>query len=318
MNHLSFFVNVAWDAQSFFEKFRDITLRFLEIFPSFWNYALFSVEKNPITIGNLILGLSFVIVGYASIRLVVHYFESRVLSRLDIDISHRSTIKVFLFYFLITLLFLFTLHLIEVPLAFFTVIGGALALGLGFGARNIMNNFISGIVIVLEHPIRQGDVVQFDNLIGSIEHIGFRATTLRTVDNTHIIVPNSSFLEQNILNWTLSDRVIRCRVSVGLAYGSDPQRAEDVLLQVAEDHERVLTYNRNQKPIVIFEDFGDNALKFSLYFWIAVERTMDTLRVSSDIRHKIAEALKKENLVIAYPQRDIHIKTPVSVDVLNK
>ena len=309
--------NMDWNQRDFFKSFRALIERFLEIFPSFWNYGLFQVEKNPITVGNIVLGLSLIILGYIGIRLIVRYFEMRVLDRLDIEISQRYTIKVFLFYFLLILLFLFTLHLIQVPLTVFTVIGGAVALGLGFGARNIMNNFISGIVIVLEHPVRVGDMIHINNLIGIVEHVGFRATSVRAVDNTHVIVPNSSILEQNILNWTLSDKVVRCEIPIGVVYGSPANRVRELLLKVAEEHERVLTYNKNQKPLVIFSDFGENALQFNLYIWIAVERPLDLSRVASDIRYRIDDLFRKEGIVIAFPQRDIHIKEPVSFRLLN-
>ena len=294
---------------------------FLELFPSFWGHTLFSVEKNPITVGNLLLGLSFIVLGYISIRLTTRYFEKRVLERLDIDVSHRYTIKVLMFYFLLIVLFLFTLHLIQIPMAVFTVIGGALALGIGFGARNIMNNFISGIIIVLEHPVRVGDMIEIHDqshiLIGVVEHVGFRATSIRSMDNTNVLVPNSSFLERNVLNWTLSDRVIRCEIKVGVQYGSPVNKVKDLLLEVAEDHERVLSYSKYQKPTVIFSDFGDSALQFKLYFWVALEgQPLDLKKVASDIRFKIDEAFRTEGIVIAFPQMDLHIKESLSVRMM--
>ena len=308
--------NMDWNQSHFFQLLRHLVEQFLEIFPSFWNYTLFQVEKNSITVGNITLGLIFIILGYICIRLVVRYFEVKVLTRLDIEMSQRSTIKIFLFYFLLILLFLFTLHLIQVPLTVFTVIGGAVALGVGFGARNIMNNFISGIVIVLEHPVRVGDLIHVNNLIGIVEYVGFRATSVRSLDNTHVIIPNSSILEQNILNWTLSDKVVRCEISVGVVYGSPVNRVRDLLLKVAAEHEQVLTYNKNQKPLVIFSDFGDNALQFKLYVWIAVEKPLDLAKVASDIRFRIDELFRQEEIVIAFPQRDLHIKEPVSIRMI--
>ena len=309
--------NMDWNERGFFQSLRSLVERFLEIFPAFWNYTLFQVEKNPITMGNILIGLIFIILGYLGIRLFVRYFEMRVLTRLDIDIPKRYTIKVFLFYFLLILLFLFTLHLIQVPLTVFTLMGGAIALGVGFGARNIMNNFISGIAIVLEHPVRVGDLVQINDLIGIVEHIGFRATSIRAVTNTHVVVPNSTFMEQNILNWTLSDKVIRREISIGVMYGSPVHRVKELLLKTAEEHDRVLTYNKRQKPVVIFSDFGDSALIFKLFIWIAVDKPLDLTQVASDIRYRIEELFRKEEIVIAFPQRDLHIKEPVSIQMIS-
>ena len=148
----------------------------------------FHIDKNPITVGNLLLSIIFIISGYISVRIFIAQIDKRILSRFDIDTPHRYTIKVFLFYFLLFLLFLFTLHFIQVPLTVFTFFGGALALGIGIGIKNIMNNLICGMVIVTEHPIRVGDLIEVNNLIGIVENIGFRATSIRSLDNTHILV----------------------------------------------------------------------------------------------------------------------------------
>ena len=310
--------NMSWDKEEFFLNMRLLLERLFEVFPTFWNYALFSVDKNSITVGKLIIGFSFLIGGYICIRILVSYFENRVLSRLEVEIPKRYTIKVLLFYFLISILFLFVLYLIEVPLTVFTFVGGALALGIGFGAKNIMNNFISGIAIVIEHPIRVGDLIEIDQLRGMVEHIGFRATSVRSLDNVSILIPNSMILEQNILNWTLSDKVIRSEIAVGVVYGSPLDKVKKVLLSVAEEHEKVLTYNKNQRPIVFFSDFGENSLQFQLSYWIAVDSIVDIRRVASELRFKIDEEFKKEGIVFAFPQRDLHIRQPVNVEITSK
>lgn len=306
--------NLSWDKEAFFQRLREILEWLLEQFPNFWGYALFHLDKNPITIGNLLFGIIFVIGGYIGIRLFVSQIDKRILSRFDIDIPHRYTIKVFLFYFLISILFLFTLYFIKIPLTVFTVIGGAIALGIGFGAKNIMNNLICGIVIVTEHPIRIGDLIEINNLIGVVENIGFRATSIRSLDNTHILVPNSIILEHNVLNWTLSDKVIRSTIKVGVSYSSPVEKVRDILLKAAHDHKSVLTYNKNQTPIVFFTDFGDSSLVFELNYWIAIERIIDIKRVASDLRFKIKELFIEEGIQIPFPQRDLHIKEPVKVE----
>ena len=304
---------MSWNKEEFFQNLRDLVNHLILTGPSFWHYELFSVDKNPITVGNALIGLVFVILGYISIRLIVKYFEMKVLVRLDIDAPQRYTIKVFLFYFLLILLFLFTLHLVQVPLTVFALIGTAVAVGVGFGAKNIINNFISGVVIVVEHPVRVGDLIEIDNLIGIVENTGFRSTHIRSLDNTHFIVPNSRILEENVLNWTLSDRVVRCEVKVGVVYGSPVKKIQTLLLQIAKEHDRVLTYNKQQEPLVLFSDFAANALEFTLVFWITVERPLDIKKTASDIRFRVDEIFRQENIVIAFPQRDIHIKQPVSV-----
>ncbi len=315
MNKINLFIgNLSWDKEQFFQQARILLDTLLEQIPTFWGYVLFNVDENAITVGSLISGIIFVIGGYMGIRLFVSQFEKRILARFDIDIPHRYTIKIFLFYFLISILFLFTLYFVKVPLTVFTFLGGALAIGIGFGARNIMNNLICGIVIVTEHPIRVGDLIEVNNLTGLVEHIGFRATSIRSLDNTHILVPNSIILEHSILNWTLSDTVIRSKIKVGVKYGSPVEKVKDLILKVANDHESVLTYNKNQSPIVFFDDFGDSGLIFELNYWIAVSRPIDLKRVASDLRFAINRVFKEENITIPFIQRDLHIKEPVKVE----
>ena len=308
-----FFGNMSWDKEEFFKHARFFLESFVELFPTFWHYVLFNVDKNPITVGNLLSGIFFVIVGYVSIRVFVSQFDKRVLSRFEIEIPHRYTIKVFLFYSLISLLFLFTLYFIKVPLTVFTVVGGAVALGVGFGIKNIMNNLICGIVIVTEHPIKIGDLIEVDKLVGVVEHIGFRATAVRSLDNTHILIPNSIILENSILNWTLSDKVIRAELKVGVKYGSPVEKVKELLLRAANDNKQILTYNKNQIPRVFFEDFGDSALIFRLSYWIAVHNPLDIRQVASDLRFEINKLFKEEKITIPFSQRDLHIKEPLQV-----
>ena len=309
-----FIGNMSWNKEEFFRQARTFFDFLVVQFPTFWDYILFHVDDNPITVGNIIFGVVFVIGGYMFIRIFVSQFDKKILSRFDIDTPHRYTIKIFLFYFLISILFLFTLYFIQIPLTVFTVLGGALALGIGFGARNIMNNLLCGIVIVTEHPIRVGDLIEVNNLVGVVENIGFRATAVRSLDNTHSLIPNSVILEHSILNWTLSDKVIRSTIRLAVSYGSPVEKVRELLLKAAHDHPSVLTYNKKQSPIVFFSDFGDSGLIFELSYWIAVERPIDIKRVSSDLRFAIKKLFKEEGIQIPFSQRDLHIKEPVQVE----
>ena len=307
--------NMSWDKEEFFLKARAFFDALADQFPTFWNYPLFEVAEKPITAGNIVSGVIFVICGYIGIRIFVSQFEKRILTRFDVDVHHRYTIKVFLFYFLISLLFLFTLYFVQVPLTVFTLLGGALALGIGFGAKNILNNLICGIVIVAEHPIRVGDLIEVNNLIGIVENIGFRATSLRSLDNTHILVPNSIILEHNVLNWTLSDKVIRSKIRVGVSYGSSVEKVRDILLETAHKNNKVLTRDKNQVPIVFFDDFGDSGLIFELSYWIMVNRPIEMKKVASDLRFEIKKKFNEQGIEIPFSQRDLHIKEPVQVQL---
>lgn len=306
--------NLSWDKEKFFERSREFFDFLLIQFPTFWNYTLFTIDKNTITAGDLIFGLLFLVLGYIGMRFFIYEVDKRILSRLNIDIPHRSTIKMFLFYILLSVLFLLTLYFIKVPLTVFTFIGGALALGIGFGAKNIMNNLLCGVVIVSEHPIRVGDLIEVNNLLGIVENIGFRATSIRSLDNTHILIPNSTILEHSILNWTLSDKVIRSTLKVAVDYSSDVEKVKEILLKVANDHEKVLTYNKNQIPVVFFIDFGDNGLLFELSYWIVVYRPLEIKQVSSELRFEIKKLFREAGVSIPFNQTDIHVKEPIRIE----
>ena len=188
------------------------------------------------------------------------------------------------------LVFLFVLRMVNIPLAAFAFLGGAVAIGLGFGAQNLINNFISGFTIM-------GDLIEVEGILGQVEDIGARSTRDRTGENIHILVPNSSFLERNITNWTLSDKKIRTRVTVGVVYGSPVEEVKKLLLEATQASTKVM---RHPEPFVLFADFGDNALIFEI-----IERRM----IESDLRFRIDKLFREAGRVIAFPQRDVHLNT---------
>ena len=280
--------------------------------PGVWNLSLFKIDKNIITLGQLIIGITLLIFGYFLLRQFSRQLEKVILRRLDVQESVGHAISTFVLYFAMIILCLFTLRLLNIPITIFTVIGGALAVGIGFGSQNIMNNFISGLIVILEQPIRAGDIVEVDGLTGEVERIGARAARIKSIDNTHIVVPNSSFLEKNVLNWTLSDDVVRRRVHVGVIYGSPTRKVEELLTQAVSEHKKVL---KTPNPIVFFKEFGNHSLNFSISFWVKVHHIMELKQIPSDIRFRIDELFRANNIVIAFPQQDVHFRTPIQVEV---
>jgi small-conductance mechanosensitive channel len=239
----------------------------------------------------------------------------RFLPRLGVHESAAAALQSITFYSLVSLTALLALRWVNVPLTLFTFLGGALAIGIGFGSQNLVNNFISGLILLAERPIRVGDVIEVDNLVGSVDSIGARSTRIRTVSNYEIIVPNSSFLERNVVNWTLSDKRVRCTIAVGLAYGSPTREVARWLKKAAEEHGQVL---ERPEPFVWFVNFGDNALEFELYYWIQIRAMSERRRIESDLRFIIDQYFREAGLVIAFPQRDLHISTeePLQVSLL--
>ena len=282
--------------------------------PGVWNWNIFKVDKNPITLGQIIIGFTLLIVGYFVLRKITRHLEKLVLTKLDVQESVGHAISTFVLYFFMIVLCLFTLRLLNIPITIFTVIGGALAVGIGFGSQNIMNNFISGLIVILEQPIRAGDIVEVEGLTGEVERIGARATRIKSIDNTQIVVPNSSFLEKNVLNWTLSDEVVRRRVNVGVIYGSPTRKVEELLFKAVSEHKKSL---KSPKPLVFFKEFGNNSLEFSVSFWVRVQHIMELKQVPSDIRFRIDELFREHKIVIAFPQQDLHFRNPLQVEMKN-
>jgi small-conductance mechanosensitive channel len=189
------------------------------------------------------------------------------------------------------------------------------AIGVGFGAQNILNNFISGWILMTEKPIRIGDFIEIAGMHGTVEGIGNRSTRIRRTDGVHLLVPNSSLLEQNFINWTLIDRTIRTTVRVGVAYGSPVRKVHDLIAQAVTAQQAV---NVEPAPLVVFEDFGDSALIFDVYLWCDVSGERDLRQIRSNIRFRITELFDEHGIVIAFPQRDIHLATanPLPVRLL--
>jgi small-conductance mechanosensitive channel len=216
------------------------------------------------------------------------------------------------FYSILALLFITTLGMLNIPVTALAFISGALAIGVGFGAQAVINNLISGWILMSERPVRIGDFVEIDDHRGTVESIGNRSTRIRRIDGVHLLVPNSQMLERVVVNWTLVDRRFRTSVRVGIAYGSPVREFEKILYQTVEEHADVL---RDPRPIVVFEDFGDSALIFDAYFWCEARAERELRMIRSDIRFRIDELCREHGIVIAFPQRDVHLfaKTPIEI-----
>ncbi|MFH1723684.1 MAG: mechanosensitive ion channel domain-containing protein [Elusimicrobiota bacterium] len=184
------------------------------------------------------------------------------------------------------------------------VVGGFLGVGLGFGLKNVTENFISGIILLLEQPIRVGDKVSVQDLIGTVKRIGIRSTVIDTFDNITLILPNSVLVQEQVINWSHSDPKIRIHVPFGVAYGSDIPRLRAAAIKTALDAPRVL---KSPSPELRFLGFGDSSLDFDLLVWI--DEPLNQFVVKSDIYYALERALRESGIEIPFPQRDVHIKT---------
>ncbi len=277
-----------------------------------WNYVLISMpDGQSLTVGKIVAVVLLLVGGYLISRFIGYLLGQRLAStRLRPDVAH--TIKRVAFFTLLVLVILTALSLLGVPLTAFAFATGAIAIGVGFGAQNIINNFISGWILMAERPIRIGDFVEIDNTMGTVEIIGNRSTRIRRVDGVHLLVPNSRLLEQTVVNWTLVDKEIRTMVRVGVEYGSPVKRVAELILEAV----RAQPESKDEPaPTVVFEDFGDSALIFDSYFWCDVGGEKLLRDIRSEIRFRITEMFAENGITIAFPQRDVHLDSRAPLEV---
>jgi small-conductance mechanosensitive channel len=279
-----------------------------------WNYPLVSLSSGAvIAVNQIVLVLVLVTIGVIFSRWIDRAVGER-LSRTQMEADAIMAIRRVLFYTLLVVVAVTALGLLHVPLTAFAFVSGAVAIGVGFGAQNIVNNFISGWILMSERPVRIGDFVEVDGSQGSVELIGVRSTQIRRVDGVHMLVPNSTILENTVINWTLIDDQIRTTVRVGVEYGSPVRIVEKLIYQAVDEHPEI---NDDPKPSVIFEDFGDNALIFDVFFWAHVGGERQLRKIRSDIRFRLTELFAENDIVVAFPQRDVHLDTqsPLQIEL---
>ena len=276
---------------------------------NFLNISVASIAEQPITIGDILLVPTFLLFGFLLTKWLVKLITQRLTTKnTDPNVIHLLQ-RVF-YVVAIAIIVITTLDVINVPITAFAFLSGAIAIGFGFGAQNIINNFISGWILMWERPIRIGDFLEVEDAKGTVEQINTRSTRIKRVDGVHLLIPNSKLLENTVINWTLVNSLMRATVRVGVAYGTSAKKVSELILQATTEQSKVLT---DPKPLVTFEDFGDNALIFEVNFWMNsnVEGGLRVMR--SNIRFRLDELFEEHKIVIAYPQRDVHLDGSITI-----
>jgi small-conductance mechanosensitive channel len=290
-----------------------------------WNFELMAVEDKIVVEGREIVGKRSVTVGQVGqvvlILVIGLWLTGRIAGRGRRLLFRRyqgresTALLIHRLFSLLagSALVLFALGTVNIPLTVFAFVGGALALGVGFGAQNILNNFISGLILLVERPIKVGDIVEVEGVRGAVTTIGSRCCHVRRFDGIDMLIPNSSFLEKNVTNWTLSDQRLRFTVTCRVAYGSVVHHVMALLRRAVDEHPRV---QREPMPEVFVEQFGDSALEFRLDFWLDIRQEPNWQRVMSEVRVRIDELFREAGIAFAFPQRDVHVDlmAPVRVE----
>jgi len=269
------------------------------------NAPLFNIGDAEVTVISIIWVLVFITLLLIGTRIIRTYLLGRLLQRTRLDIGIQHAITTITTYVIILIGLVILLQTAGIDLTTLNVLVGALGIGVGFGLQNIVNNFISGLIILLERPIKIGDRIEVGPIEGDVVKIGGRSTTVLTNDNISVIVPNSKFIIETVVNWSHNERTVRFRIPVSVAYGTDTRLVEKTLLEVAKENPDVLD---NPEPAVRFLEFGDSGLMFELRAW-----TMTLIhkkgKLISSLNFSIDEKFRERNIEIPFPQRDIHIRS---------
>jgi len=278
------------------------------------NKPIFHVNEVPITIIGIIIFFFIIFIANVISRILRKVLNTKLVKLTHIDKGISYALQKIIHYTILVIGVAVALQFIGVNLGGLAVIGGFLGVGIGFGLKNITSNFISGLILLFERPVSVGDRISVGDYQGDVIKISMRATTIKTPDNVSIIVPNSYFIEQDVINWSHGDKKVRIHIPVGVAYGSDVEKVTDCLLKVASEHERVM---KEPVPNVWFKEFGDSSLNFELLVWIY--RPEKIFQIKSDLNYAIDSIFRKEDIEIPFPQSDLHLKSaPATVSFTQK
>ncbi len=266
---------------------------------------IFEMGGRPFTLWTLTYIIILVVLLFYVAGKLRHWMAHRALARTRLDLGARQAIATLTRYVVLLLGLLIILQTAGINLTTLNVLAGAVGIGVGFGLQNVVSNFISGLIIMFERPIKIGDRIVVDNIEGDVVDIGARSTVVLTNDNINIIVPNSKFITENVVTWKYNDAKVRMKVAVGVAYGSDLRKVEKLLLEVAEAEADVIA---DPAPVVRFMEFGDSSLNLELRVWTTSGVTRKGKLVSS-LNFAIYDKFQQNGIEIPFPQRDLHIRS---------
>ena len=293
-----------------------------------WNYELFAIDdtfetaegrklavSRSVTVGKTFGAALIVFIGYWISGFVVRRIERKAVAPGRATPQGAALVRKWILFIVAAVLGLVALVSASIPLTAFAFLGGALAIAAGFGLQTLLKNLVSGVMLLIERPLRLGDLVEVDGIRGRVTEIGIRASTIRSADGIESMIPNSRFLEGNMTNWTYSSPQARQTIAIGVAYGSPLRKVSELLVGVLERHGLVL---KSPAPQVYLEEYADNSVNFSLTYWVEMTESGDTRRVKSDLLLMIDAAFSEAGIEIPFPQRDVHLSTtgPMPVEIV--
>jgi small-conductance mechanosensitive channel len=276
-------------------------------------YPIVYINQRPLTITSFVVGFIILLIFVFLSRGLRNILKTRFFPKYKLDEGIQLVILRVVHYLLVGLGIIVAVQSIGLNLTSLAVVFGLLSVGIGFGLQHVASNFVSGLIVLFERPIKIGDRITIGDVWGDVVNISLRATLIRTVDNISIIVPNSEFITSRVINWSHRDPKVRVHIPVGVAYGSDVPLVIKSLLEVADNHPQVM---KDPPPKVWFNEFGDSSLNFELLIWILDPKGRpDTI---SELNKGIDEIFRGNKITIPFPQRDLHVRSSVPIEALTR
>lgn len=269
-----------------------------------FNFTLFELNQTPVTLFSILMFLVMMVIFYIFSRIINRMLLEKVFARLQLETNTRFMMLRITHYTVMVIGTIVAFQFVGINLAGLAVIFGLLSVGIGFGLQNVTSNFVAGLILLFEQPIKIGDRVTVGDTEGDVIAINFRSTTIRSLNNITIIVPNSEFVSSNVINWTHGDPKIRVVLEVGVSYGSDLDKVLKCLEEIAAEHPDVLD---NPKPDVLLSSFGDSSWNMLLRVWILDAKRHHIIR--SEINCDIVRIFRENSIEIPFPQRDLHVRS---------
>jgi small-conductance mechanosensitive channel len=292
-----------------------------------WNFELVAIDDSltaedgrkiavsrSITVGKTFGAALIVLLGYGLASFFARRIERRLVRGGRVTEQSAALVRKWFLFVIGAMLLLVALLGASIPLTAFAFLGGALAIAAGFGLQNLLKNLVSGVMLLVERPLRLGDLIEVDGIRGRVTEIGIRASTIRSADGIESMIPNSRFVEGNLTNWTFSSDATRQTITIGVAYGSPLRTVTEILAEVLQRHGHVL---KDPAPQVYADEFADSSINFSLTYWVEMTQRSDVRRVKSDLLLMIDRAFEDAGISIPFPQRDVRltVQPPLAVQV---
>lgn len=277
-------------------------MNFGDYLKQFLDYELFAIGSYQLKVYSLVLSLLVFFIAKLIMIILKRRLDQKV-KKNDLDVGNEYAILTIASYILWVITIFVILEILGVDITLLTAGSAALLVGIGLGLQSIFMDFLSGVVLLLEGENKVNDIIEFDNRVGIIKRVGIRTSEIQTFNDTAVIVPNSKLINNYVINWSHTDKMARYSVKVCVAYNSDVQLVEKILLTAVSDDARIL---KNPVPFIRLEDFSDNGLVFCVYFWTKEIILFENIR--SDVRLRILQSFKENHIEIPYPQRVVTLK----------